>query len=267
MDEKTILLVIEYDGTEFSGWQRQPEARTVQGTLEEALTRLCRVPVQIDGTGRTDAGVHALGQCATFRGAFGIPVEKMQTAANAILAESRQKAGAIRIREVREVPENFHARFSAAGKTYLYRLYLGGEMPVFLRNYRYQIRKPLDVRAMRRAARAFEGSHDFAAFMSQGSTPQVTTVRRIVGMNLEQDGPELLLSVTGDGFLYNMVRIITGTLVDVGLGRLDAERVPDIIDSRDRQRAGHTAPPQGLFMAEVYFSEEAMARGAKASRL
>ena len=264
---KNILLKIEYDGTAFSGWQRQPEVRTVQGEIESVLTQLCRIPITIDGTGRTDAGVHALGQCATFSGEFGIPVDRLMTAANDILAESRLKAGDVRIVSATEVEEGFHARFSAVGKTYVYRIFNAEHMPVFLRNYRYNVKKPLDVEAMKRAGEAFVGAHDFEAFMSQGSTPQETTVRTIYGLNVESDGKEIAVSVTGDGFLYNMVRIITGTLVDVGLGRIKAEEVADIIAGCDRRRAGHTAPPQGLFMAEVYFHEDDMMAGARVSRI
>ncbi len=265
---RNILLKIEYDGTEFSGWQRQPqpEVRTVQDELEETLSRLCGQAVGIDGTGRTDAGVHALGQCATFSGDFGIPTDRLVKAANDILADSRQKGGPIRIIYAEEVPEGFHARFSAEGKTYVYRIYNAETMPVFLRNYRYHVKKQLDIDAMKKAAEAFPGKRDFEAFMAMGSTPQETTVRTIFGVNIEtrsfEGCRELNISVTGDGFLYNMVRIIAGTLVDVGLGRIAPEDVPGIIAGCDRQRAGHTAPPQGLYMAEVYFDRDLMIKKA-----
>ncbi len=265
---RNILLKIEYDGTEFSGWQRQPqpEVRTVQDELEETLSRLCGQAVSIDGTGRTDAGVHALGQCATFSGDFGIPTDRLVKAANDILADSRQKGGPIRIIYAEEVPEGFHARFSAEGKTYVYRIYNAETMPVFLRNYRYHVKKQLDIDAMKKAAEAFPGKRDFEAFMAMGSTPQETTVRTIFGVNIEarsfEGCRELNISVTGDGFLYNMVRIIAGTLVDVGLGRIAPEDVPGIIAGCDRQRAGHTAPPQGLYMAEVYFDRDLMIKKA-----
>ncbi|MGN1349758.1 MAG: tRNA pseudouridine(38-40) synthase TruA [Anaerovoracaceae bacterium] len=271
---RNILLKIEYDGTDFSGWQRQPqpEVRTVQDQLEQALSRVCGGPVQIDGTGRTDAGVHALGQCATFSGDFGIPTERIKKAVNDILAGSRLKGGPVRILSAQEVPGNFHARFSAVGKTYVYRIFNSPSMPVFLRNYRYHVKKPLDVAAMAKAAAAFQGSHDFEAFMAMGSNPQETTVREIFGIHVSCDGggdafgnesPEIRISVTGDGFLYNMVRIIAGTLTDVGLGRIPAESVPGIIAGCDRQKAGHTAPPQGLYMAEVYFDRDLMMRRAQ----
>lgn len=265
---RNILLKIEYDGTEFSGWQRQPqpEVRTVQDELEETLSRLCGQAVSIDGTGRTDAGVHALGQCATFSGDFGIPTDRLVKAANDILADGRQKGGPIRIISAEEVPEGFHARFSAEGKTYVYRIYNAETMPVFLRNYRYHVKKQLDIDAMKKAAEAFPGKRDFEAFMAMGSTPQETTVRTVFGVDIEtrsfEGCRELNISVTGDGFLYNMVRIIAGTLVDVGLGRIAPEDVPGIIAGCDRQRAGHTAPPQGLYMAEVYFDRDLMIKKA-----
>lgn len=274
---RNLLLTIEYDGTGFSGWQRQPGKRTVQGELERVLSVLCGREITIDGTGRTDAGVHALGQCATFSGEFGIPTDRLMRAANDMLAESRLKGGDVRITSVREVREGFHARFDAAGKRYVYRLYNGENMPVFLRNYRYHVRQPLDTEAMARAVKAFEGTHDFAGFMAAGSNLKGSTVRTIFETSLSVQPAEngsvfpsacgaaagaasvsdrdIIISVRGDGFLYNMVRIITGTLVDVGAGKIAPEDLPEIIASCDRSRAGHTAPPQGLYMAEVFFEE------------
>ena len=258
--ERTILLTIEYDGTGFSGWQRQPGKRTVQGELERVLSVLCAGPVQIDGTGRTDAGVHALGQCASFSGEFSIPTESIAKAANDMLAESRLRGGDIRVISAREVEPGFHARFSARGKKYVYRIRNGAQMPVFLRNYRYHVRTPLDTGAMKAALGAFEGTHDFAGFMAAGSNLRGSTVRTIWETSLKAEGGtesrDIEISVSGNGFLYNMVRIIAGTLVDVGSGRILPEMIPEIIASGDRSRAGHTAPPQGLYMAEVYFQEK-----------
>lgn len=267
--ERNILLTIEYDGTGFSGWQRQPGKRTVQGELERVLSVLCACPVQIDGTGRTDAGVHALGQCASFSGEFAIPTERLVKAANDMLADSRLRGGDVRVVSAREVEPGFHARFSAKGKKYVYRIRNGPQMPVFLRNYRYHVKTPLDLTAMEAAVRAFEGTHDFAGFMSAGSNLKGSTVRTIWEASLkaeskpERDGTEsreIAISVSGDGFLYNMVRIIAGTLVDVGSGKIFPEEMPEIVASKDRGRAGHTAPPQGLYMAEVYFQEKSDGR-------
>lgn len=253
---KNVLLTIEYDGTDFSGWQRQPGQRTVQGELERVLSILCRIPITVDGTGRTDAGVHALGQRATFHGEFGIPVARIPAAANDLLAVSRQKPGDLRILSAQEVPEDFHARYNAVGKTYLYRIYNREEMPVFLRNYRYHVAKPLNLDAMRKAARMFEGTRDFRSFMTDAASFEGSTVKKIYAAEVVGDGENIRFAVTGSGFLYNMVRIMTGTLVDIGLGRIPIEDLKEILDAEERSRAGHTAPPQGLYMAQVYFSEE-----------
>ncbi|MCI8284179.1 MAG: tRNA pseudouridine(38-40) synthase TruA [Firmicutes bacterium] len=260
---KNLLLKIEYDGTGFCGWQRQLNARTVQGELEKVLSVLCGQSVVLEGTGRTDAGVHALGQCATFCGDFGIPVERIAAAANAMLSKDRLHSGDIRIIYAQEAPRDFHARFSAVGKTYIYRIFNGTNMPVFLRNYRYNVKKPLDVGLMCQAGRLFVGEHDFAAFMAAGSNLKGSTVRTVYGLHVRQHEAEITISVTGNGFLYNMVRIIAGTLVDIGLGRIKPESTADIIAGCERSKAGHTAPPQGLYMAEVYFDEDTMMAAAE----
>lgn len=258
---KNILLTIEYDGTAFSGWQRQPGLRTVQGELEQVLSHLCRQDIRIDGTGRTDAGVHALGQCASFEAEFGIPVERIPKAANALLAESRLVAGDIRILSAEEKEPGFHARHSAVGKTYVYRIYQSETMPVFLRNYRYHIKKALDVDAMREAAPLFTGRKDFRGFMTDAAAYTGSTVKTVYGAGVWSRGEEILFRVTGSGFLYNMVRIMAGTLTDIGLGRIRPEELEDIIRSGDRSRAGHTAPPQGLYMERVYFDETSLYEG------
>lgn len=255
---KNVLLRIEYDGTNFRGWQRQPGLRTVQGELERVLSGLCRVPISIDGTGRTDAGVHALGQCASFRGDFSIPVDRIPIAANAILAPDRQKQGDIRIISAEEMPEDFHARHSSVGKTYIYRIYNREEMPVFLRNYRYHVKKPLDVRAMDEAAEDFIGYHDFRSFMTDASSYDGSTEKTIYAAGVYGKDGEITFSVTGSGFLYNMVRIMTGTLVDIGRGKLSPDCMADIMNAGSRAAAGHTAPPQGLYMARVYFDEQSL---------
>ncbi|MCR4601338.1 MAG: tRNA pseudouridine(38-40) synthase TruA [Clostridia bacterium] len=259
---RNLLLKIEYDGTGFSGWARQPGQRTVQGELERVLSEICKADVLLNGTGRTDAGVHALGQRATFEGEFGIPTDRILRAANDMLAESRFKSGDVRITGIAEVPVGFHARFSAVGKTYVYLIRNSEDMPVFLRNYRYQVRQPLDVPAMTEAACYIQGTHDFACFQAAGGTPRETTVRTIHGISLDTFGDDIAIAVTGDGFLYNMVRIIAGTLADVGLGKLRPGDMKEILAYCDRTKAGHTAPPQGLTMADVYFNEAEMLEAA-----
>lgn len=270
---KNVLLKIEYDGTRFSGWQKQPterivndetvEIRTVQGEIERVLSVICKEPVKINGTSRTDAGVHALGQCASVKADFGIPLEKLPRAANSLLAETRHDVcGDVRILSAEEVPDGFHARFDCKGKKYIYRIICGTDGSAFLKNYRYFIAQDLDVEAMREAARLIVGTHDFKCFQAAGGEEKETTVRTVTDLRIieenelprgEEIGREIAIEITGDGFLYNMVRIITGTLVEVGLGKRKAEEIEGIIASGDRTKAGHTAPPEGLYLAEIYF--------------
>ena len=267
--EKNILLTIAYDGTNFCGWQRQPGSRTVCGELEAVLTDLLKAPVKLNGTSRTDAGVHALGQRASFKAVCPVPAERLAKVINDRLAKDRlEGVGDIRILEAKEMPEDFHARFSSRGKRYVYRIYNSPERSIFIRDHFYQVSQPLDVSAMRMAAAYIEGEHDFACFMSSGSTPQESTVRTVYrlcaqelsapaallpsGENREE-GREVRIIIEGNGFLYNMVRIITGTLVECGLGRRSPESVRDAIEKKDRSLAGHTAPPQGLYLAEVFY--------------
>lgn len=257
--ERNILLTIQYDGTNFSGWQRQPNVRTVQGEIEAVLSKICATPIQINGTSRTDAGVHALGQRASFRGEFGIPTERIQLAANNMLAATvgtpRQCAD-VRIAKVEEMPADFHARFDCKGKTYRYIIRYGAEADVFRRNYAYQIKGGLDLDAMAAAAEHIVGTHDFACFQAAGGTPRETTVRTIYGLNILPKGEdELWIEITGDGFLYNMVRIIVGTLVEVGQGKRTADSLKATIASTDRQKAGHTAPAEGLYLLEIYYED------------
>lgn len=268
--ERNILLTIEYDGSGFSGWQRQPHARTVQGELERVLSRVCGCEISINGTSRTDAGVHALGQRASFKGDFGIPTDRIMLAANNLLAggqNSQTAVGEIRIIELCEKPLDFHARFDSKGKTYRYMIENAEQPDIFKRNYCYQVRKPLDIEAMKAAAKHMVGTHDFKCFQAAGGNERLTTVRTIHRIDIytsEACGSEsvsdsskrgIIIEVTGDGFLYNMVRIIVGTLVEVGLGKKTADDIPKIIESCDRQNAGHTAPASGLYLLEIYYDE------------
>lgn len=244
---RNILLTIKYDGTDFCGWQRQPAVPTVQGELEKCLSILCGMPVELSGTSRTDAGVHALGQRAGFSGEFAIPVENIRKAANDMLPAS------IAVVDVCEMPEDFHARFDARGKKYIYRMNDSGEKDPFRRDYCYFVRRPLDTEAMIKAACYIRGKHDFVCFQAAGGQERKTTVRTVTDLAVVRTGADIDIEITGDGFLYNMVRIIAGTLADVGHGRFRPEEVGDMIESRDRRRAGHTAPPQGLYLAEIYY--------------
>lgn len=276
MTVRNVLLTMEYDGTRFCGWQRQPNVRTVQGVLEETLSRVLRIPVSVDGTSRTDAGVHALGQRATFHGEFGIPVEKIPLVVNRILNGRTPSPGEnsdLRILRAEEVPEEFHARYQCIGKTYVYRIWNCDVMPVFFRNYFCHVDQALDLDAMRAAGARMVGTHDFQCFQASGSNPRLTTVRTIYAVNIcerqktSAGGSVVEIEVTGDGFLYNMVRIISGTLIEAGLHRMKPEAVSRIIESKDRQNAGPTAPAQGLYLKEIYYDPDRMKAAADGKRV
>ena len=263
--EKNVLLTIQYDGSEFHGWQRQPDKPTVQGHLEKTLSSLFKREILINGTSRTDAGVHAMGQRASFKADINLPVEKMAMVVNNALAGREKGSFAIspvRIAAAEEMPPDFHARFDCRGKKYIYRIRNTADVDIFLRNYVYHVDRPLDVEAMRRGAAYLKGTHDFKSFETSGGTPRETTVRTIFDIEVlaaEQtaDGGlagDIEIHVSGDGFLYNMVRIITGTLVDMGMGKIEPDEMKTIIEAKDRTKAGHTAPPYGLYLAEVYYA-------------
>lgn len=262
-----MLLTIAYDGSGFSGWQRQKGLRTAQGEIERVLSLLCNQEISVDGTSRTDAGVHALDQHASFKGDFSIPVENIPRAANDLLAAGlytemekgyKGKSADIRILEAKEVPMDFHARFNSKGKMYRYLIDTSEECDLFSRNTAYNLGQALDIEAMNEACKYIIGTHDFKAFEAAGSTPRESTVRTIYGLRVFPLGNSGLIAVEvkGDGFLYNMVRIMVGTLVDVGLGKRSAEELPDILESLDRTKAGPTAPAEGLYLAKVYYEEE-----------
>ncbi len=270
--EKNILLTIEYDGTNFNGWQRQPGARTVQGTLEEALTKYCGIEVKLNGTSRTDSGVHALGQRASFKGDFGIPPDRLMLAVNNYLSgglNRKNGVGDVKITAVEEVEADFHARFNCRGKTYRYIIDNGTHGNIFRRNYSYWVPEALDSDAMREAASYIEGTRDFKCFEAAGGNERETTVRTVSAISVETlippencesplgirraDCRDIIIDVTGDGFLYNMVRIIVGTLVEVGQGRRRPSDIKKIIECGERSAAGHTAPPNGLYLKEIYF--------------
>lgn len=277
--EKNILLTIAYDGSGFSGWQRQPDRLTVQGLLEKTLSGLFRKEITLNGTSRTDAGVHALGQRASFKADIGIPADRIARVVNNALCGHEKGSFAIspvRITSAEEMPADFHARFDCKGKKYVYRIANTETVDIFKRNYVYHVDRPLDVESMRYAAESLKGTHDFKSFESSGGNPRETTVRTIfdIGVNCRRpDGDisekphemskempdempqEIEIFVAGDGFLYNMVRIITGTLVDIGQGKTAPGDIKDIIEAKDRTAAGHTAPPYGLYLAEVYYED------------
>ncbi len=258
--EKNFLITIAYDGSCFSGWQKQPDKRTVQGTLEETLSFFTGQDIKLSGTSRTDAGVHALGQCASFKGDFSIPPDGLMRAANNRLSggmNRKNAVGDVEILSIREMPDDFHARFNCLGKTYRYVINNSPSRDIFRRNYAYWIPEALDVEKMREGASFMEGTHDFKAFQSSGGQERETTVRTIKKINILEkptsEGRDILIEVTGDGFLYNMVRIITGTLVEIGLNKRSPVSVTETINSLERAKAGHTAPAEGLYLKEIYF--------------
>ncbi len=250
-----VLITIQYDGTNFCGWQIQPDKRTVQGEIEYVLKYIAGEDIHIHGTSRTDAGVHALGQCASFDWNCTMPVEKLPMVMNrrfgACGLGRSGRPGDIKIIDARVMPEGFHARYDCKGKTYRY--IIDRSKDIFRRNYAYLITEDLDIEAMKAAAAHIVGTHDFKCFEASGATPRETTVRTIRALTIEEDEERIIIEVTGDGFLYNMVRIIDGTLTEVGQGKKKASDLPEIIESRDRCKAGFTAPPQGLYLKEIYF--------------
>lgn len=261
---KNILLTIEYDGSSFSGWQRQPERRTVQGELERVLSLITGSNVILEGAGRTDKGVHARDQKATFCGSFYIPTDRIPIAANNILSGRGEfAAGDVRIVKAEDVPLDFHARFSCMGKTYRYVIRNAKDPDIMGRNYSYYVKIPLDTEVMQEAVHYLIGKQDFKAFMASGGKQMESTVRRIYRAGIYEEilvGPDKMIvaEITGDGFLYNMVRIIMGTLVDIGAGKMPKDCLPKIIASLDRRNAGHTAPPGGLYLTKVYYDTGTM---------
>ncbi len=246
---KRILLTIAYDGTKFSGWQKQllPEVRTVEGELEKALRILFRCPdLTCIGASRTDRGVHALGQRATIDVETTIPVERISLASQALLPED------IVVVRAEEVPATFHPRYDCVKKTYEYRIWNGQTKNPKERLYSTFVYSALDLEKMNMAAKNFVGTHDFAAFCAAGSSV-TSTVRTIFDCFVKQESRVIKIMVTGDGFLYNMVRILAGTLIAVGQGKIPPEEILQIIESKKRENAGVTAEPQGLTLQEIYY--------------
>ncbi len=244
---RRIHLTVEYDGTNYAGWQRQSNALAVQQVIEEALARLTGERVVLHGASRTDAGVHALGQCAHFDTDSRIPSEKFSYAVNTMLPPD------IRIRHSQEVPESFHARFSARGKRYRYLFYDAPHAGALNRLTHAHSIYPLDDGRMRREALALLGTHDFAAFAASGSVVR-DTVRTLWRADVTRNGNDVMLIVEGNGFLYNMVRIIAGTLRDIGSGKLESGALARAIDTGNRLDLGVTAPAHGLTLMEVFYT-------------
>jgi tRNA pseudouridine38-40 synthase len=245
----TFKITIAYDGGPYVGWQRQANGPSVQALIEDALRELDDREVTVNGAGRTDAGVHAIAQVASFTIVRDVRPDVIVRSLNAKLPAD------VRIMSAEEVPASFHARFNGSWKTYRYRIWHADVLNPFERAYTWHIFGPLDVRAMAEAARLVEGRHDFAAFQTVGGTSGATE-RTISSSQLTATGDGLVTyEITGNGFLRHMVRAIVGTLVEVGRGRRRPEWMSDVIASRDRTRAGKTAPAHGLFLVRVDYGD------------
>ena len=246
---RRILLTISYDGTNYAGWQLQENAVAVQQRLEEALLKLTGECIRVTGASRTDAGVHALGQRVHFDTVSRIPADKYPFALNTCLPPD------IRVLEGKEVSGDFHARFDAKGKRYTYRIHNAPHASAISRNVTAHVPQKLDIDRMRQALPDLLGTHDFAAFQASGGTAK-TTIRTLYEASLEQNGDELTLVVRGNAFLYNMVRIIAGTLTDIGMGRKQPDAFRRALETLDRLELGITAPACGLELTRVYYADE-----------
>ena len=249
---RNLKLTVAYDGTEFAGWQVQPDAPTIQGTLSSAIGRLTGENVVPQGSGRTDAGVHALAQVATFATASPIPEENLVKALNDVLPP------AIRVLDVQEVAANFHARKSAKAKTYRYRIHRAPICPPFLARYVWHFPYPLDEGAMALAAGEVVGEHDFTSFAAVDpergqQSYEVSNIRTIFSSAFAREGDELIYTVRGRGFLHHMVRNLVGTFILVGKGTLERNDIARILAARERSAAGATAPASGLVLVEVEY--------------
>ncbi|MBZ4663324.1 MAG: tRNA pseudouridine(38-40) synthase TruA [Caloramator sp.] len=243
---KNIKLIIEYDGTNYVGWQKQKNGLSVSEVIEKAIYEVTKQNVELIGSGRTDAGVHARGQVANFLIDTKIQPERLKDAINSKLPTD------ITIVKSIEVDREFHSRYNSKGKWYSYTIFNRLEPSPFYNKYSAHIKYNLDLDKMKSAAQYLIGTHDFAAFRSEGSSVK-TTVRTIYSIDIIKNGDIIRLDFKGDGFLYNMVRIITGTLIDVGRGKKSTMDIPKILESKDRRLAGFTAPACGLCLEEVYY--------------
>lgn len=243
---RNVKLTIEYDGTNYCGWQKQNNEKTIQEEIEKAIYKAVGEVVEVIGSSRTDAGVHARGMVANFKTNATIPFDRFKYAINDKLPDD------IAIIESEEVSEDFHARYDSKGKTYCYSIINRQQKPAIGRNYVYHFKWNLDIEKMREACKHFIGKHDFKAFRSLGSSVK-TTERTIKELYIESEGEKINIFITADGFLYNMVRIIVGTLLKVGRGKIPVEDIEKIILLGDRKKAGPCVPAQGLILEKVYY--------------
>lgn len=246
---RRIKLTVAYDGCNYSGWQIQPNASTIEQVLDNAINKVTGEKVHVIGASRTDAGVHGLGNVAVFDTASGIPGDRWAYAINTYLPED------VSVVESREVSPEFHPRHCNTVKTYEYRI-LNTRFPIpQFRNYSWHVKEPLDVNAMQSAAQRLVGEHDFKSFCCV-KTQAESTVRTVYSLDVDKKDEEIHITITGNGFLYNMVRIIAGTLIQVGKGRFEPEYIQYMLDACDRTQAGQTAPPQGLTLMKIDYLDE-----------
>ncbi|MCI9177762.1 MAG: tRNA pseudouridine(38-40) synthase TruA [Clostridia bacterium] len=246
---RNIKLTIEYDGSSFNGWQKQPNKLNIQGEIEKAIETVTGKKVELIGSGRTDAGVHAFAQVANFKIDSDFPIEKVAIALNSQLKKS------ICIKKAEEVSEDFHSRYHCHQKTYGYIIDNSKQGTAIYRNLVYHVSQMLDTKAMQEAANYLIGEHDFSSFKSSGTSSK-SSVRTIYAAQVLKEQERVIIQLTGNGFLYNMVRIIAGTLVEIGLGIKTPEEMKTILEAKDRQQAGKTLPPQGLFLMQVDYEEK-----------
>jgi tRNA pseudouridine38-40 synthase len=252
---RNVKLTLAYDGAKFHGWQIQPGIATIQGSLTDAIRKITQEPVTIHGASRTDAGVHALGQVASFKTRSALTAEELQRALNALLP------AAIRVVAAEEMGPDFHARWQAMGKTYHYRIFRGPVVSPFEYQRVLHYPYPLDEEAMTVAAKYFVGEHDFTSFTASSGSEEADKDRspvRVVcrsELELRAEQQEIVYAVTGKSFLRYMVRKIVGTLLEVGRGKLRPEDIPGVFEARDRSRSGPTAPPEGLYLVSLKYPE------------
>lgn len=251
---RNYKITIQYEGTRYNGWQKQGNTSdTIQGKLEHILSRMAGVPVEVHGSGRTDAGVHAMGQVANFHLPDGSPGD----AAGIMEYINRFLPDDIAVTGIEKVPERFHSRYNAVQKTYLYQIETGQKRDVFVRRMQYCLGQKLDVESMKKAAGLLCGTHDFKSFCGNRKMKK-STVRTVHSVTIHQEpgSSVIALSFVGDGFLQNMVRIMTGTLIEVGLGQRPWESMSQVLEAQNRQAAGATAPAEGLCLAGVLYEKD-----------
>ena len=244
--KKNVCLILEYVGTNYCGFQRQKNGITIQEILENAIQEAIGENCKTYPSGRTDAGVHAIGQVVNFFTSCLLPGERFKNVLNNILPSD------IRIKESFEVDKDFNSRKSAKSKTYIYKIFNNKDMSVFDVGRKLKCEYNLDVDLMKKGAKLFEGEHDFSSFVATNATTK-TTVRTIFSANFAQNGADLIFEISGNGFLYNMVRIIVGTLIDLGRGKLTLEDIKSLLTTKNRQKAGKTVSPDGLYLKEVNY--------------